>query len=138
MWILFSGIGVWFLAQCARGTGWTDRASSAAHAVMALTMAWGMGLPAWVQVAVFGPVTLWFAGLATVPYRPHGFAVHHALMAAGMVVMACLMTLPGHGSPVVLAVFGGYFLLATPLLVRDSVGHAAMSLGAGVLMLEMV
>ena len=139
MWILFSAIGLWFFIRCVRQTGWTDRVSSGAHGVMALSMAWGMDLPAWWQLAVFGPVTLWFAGLATVPYRSRRFAVHHAFMAAAMVVMACLMTMPGHGLPIVPALLGAYFLIATPVLVRaDSAGHAVMSLGAGVMLLEMV
>jgi hypothetical protein len=143
MWILFAGIGVWFLARSVRLTGTTDRVSSVAHGIMGFGMAFGMQLPAWIQVAVFAPMTVWFAGLATVPHRPGGFAaVHHAFMSAGMVVMACVMSLPGHFGHHLLVVLGVYFLVATiPFLIRvtraDTLGHAAMTLGAAILFFGM-
>jgi hypothetical protein len=142
MWILFAGIGMWFVVRSVRLTG-TDRVSSLAHAIMGFGMAFGMELPVWVQVAVFAPMTLWFAGLATVPHRSGGFlAVHHAFMSAGMVVMACLMTLPGHFGHTLSVLLGFYFLMATiPFLIRvkrtDAIGHAAMTFGAAVLFLGM-
>jgi hypothetical protein len=143
MWILFAGVGVWFLARSVRVTEASDRVSSVAHAIMGFGMAFGMGLPAWVQVAVFAPMTLWFAGLATVPHRSGGFpAVHHAFMSAGMVVMACLMSLPGHSGHQLSVLLGVYFLAATiPFLIRathaDALGHAAMALGAAVVFFGM-
>jgi hypothetical protein len=148
MWILFAGIGLWFFARSVRLTGTADRVSSVAHGIMGFGMAFGMHLPAWIQVAVFAPMTVWFAGLATVPHRPDGFAaVHHAFMSAGMVVMACVMSLPGHLGhqlPAVLGVYvlGVYFLVATiPFLIRvmrtDALGHAAMTFGAAVLFFGM-
>jgi hypothetical protein len=142
MWILFAAIGVWFIVRSVRLAG-TERVSSLAHAIMGFGMAFGMQLPVWVQVAVFAPMTFWFAGLATVPHRSGGFpAVHHAFMSAGMVVMACLMTLPWHFGHTLPPLLGVYFLLATiPLLIQvkrtDAIGHAVMTFGAAVLFLGM-
>jgi hypothetical protein len=115
-------------------------------------MAWGTALPLWPQVAFFAAVTLWFAGLATVPHRPHGFrALHHALMAAAMVWMVCGMSVnhaPVAVTLLVMTVLAWYFVLAAvpfvlgALLRRpralDAASHAAMSLGTGVLLLGML
>lgn len=138
---LFLGTGVWFTIGCATAAG-AERVTSGGHAVMSLAMVamvWGVPLPLWLQVAVFTAITVWFAGLATVPDRRHGLrAVHHALMGASMAWMVCAMTVPvGHQ---VMVVFAWYFLIATiPLLGKqvDALGHAAMSAGTGLMLLAM-
>ncbi|MEV4320158.1 DUF5134 domain-containing protein [Actinocrispum sp. NPDC049592] len=153
--IVFTGTALWFLVGCARPRACTsERVTSVAHVVMGLAMVamvWNTGLPAWLQVAFFASATVWFAGLATVPHQAPDFrSLHHALMAAAMVWMVVSMSLGHHvvsAATVVSAVFAWYFLLAAlPFfygVVRrrpkalDAVSHAAMSLGAGVLLLGM-
>jgi hypothetical protein len=155
--VLFAATGAWFLAGCTRADRTTDRISCGAHVVMGVAMIamawpWGMAVPMWPQVAFFATATLWFAGLATVPHRPHGFpALHNAMMAAAMVWMVGTMAMPGHGGHRFVIVTGAlawYFVLAAgPLLYNavrkspraiDAAGHAAMSVGTGVLLLSMV
>nr|WP_157529228.1 DUF5134 domain-containing protein [Kibdelosporangium sp. MJ126-NF4]CEL22410.1 Probable integral membrane protein [Kibdelosporangium sp. MJ126-NF4]CTQ89265.1 Probable integral membrane protein [Kibdelosporangium sp. MJ126-NF4] len=138
---LFAATGAWFAIGCARHCG-ADRVSHGGHAVMSvamIAMTLGWDLPVWLQVVVFTGITVWFAGLATVPHRPHGLrAVHHAFMGVGMVWMACAMSVPA-GHPIML-VFAVYFLVASvPLLgwSLDAGGHAIMSAATGILLLAM-
>ncbi|GAB3895235.1 hypothetical protein GCM10029964_074830 [Kibdelosporangium lantanae] len=151
--ILFSGTALWFLVGCARPRACTsDRVTRASHVVMGvamLGMIWGTELPVWLQVTYFGVVTLWFAGLATVPHREEGLRdTHHALMGAAMVWMVVTMSI-GHRAAlaVVTAVMAWYFVAAAVPFgyaalrrrtrAMDAVGHAAMSVGMGVLLLSM-
>jgi Domain of unknown function (DUF5134) len=158
--ILFAGTALWFLITCTRRTACTtERITGGSHVLMGasmLAMVWGTSLPLWLQVAFFTAVTLWFAGLATVPHRPHGFrALHHAVMAAAMVWMVIAMS-TGHPmhhrstsvTVIVSVALACYFVLAAvPLIYTalthrhhplDAAGHAVMSIGTGVLLLGML
>jgi hypothetical protein len=152
--VLFTGTALWFLVGCARPTACTsDRITCGSHVLMGVAMIgmiWGTALPVWLQAGYFATVTLWFAGLATIPHRSEGFrAMHHALMAAAMVWMVVTMSV-GHftGTVIVSAVLAWYFVLATVPFgygairrrprALDAASHAAMSLGTGVLLLSMV
>jgi hypothetical protein len=151
--VLFSGTALWFLVGCARPRACTsDRLTRGSHVLMGVAMVamiWGTDLPVWLQVAYFGAVTLWFAGLATLPDRTEGLRdTHHALMGAAMVWMVVTMSI-GHRTAlaVVTAVMAWYFVAAAVPFgyvalrrrtrAMDAVGHAAMSVGMGVLLLGM-
>jgi hypothetical protein len=144
--ILFASTGLWALAGCARpATGAADRITCGAHAVMAITMigmAWGAALPTWPQLLFYAVATLWFAGLATIPHRPGFRAPHYAVMTAAMGWMVAAMS-TGQRHDIVSLVLAWYFVLAAvPLVYRaarrlDAAGHAAMSVGTGVLLLAM-
>ncbi|TCO55027.1 DUF5134 domain-containing protein [Actinocrispum wychmicini] len=152
--VVFAAAATWFLVGCARPVACTsERITRGTHVLMGLTMigmVWGTELPVWLQVTYFGAVTFWFAGLATVPHRSEGLpAMHHALMAAAMAWMVVTMSV-GRLSviTVVTAVLAWYFVVASlpfgygalrrRLRPLDAAGHAAMSLGMGVLLLTMV
>jgi Domain of unknown function (DUF5134) len=145
--ILFAATGLWSLAGCARpASGPADKITCATHAVMAVAMigmAWGTALPIWLPVAFYGGATLWFAGLATIPRSPGFQPTHYALMAAAMLWMVASMSTGLH-QDVISLVFAWYFVFAAvPLMYRavrrlDGAGHAAMSIGTGVLLLAML
>jgi hypothetical protein len=154
--IVFTATAVWFLVGCARRTACTtERVNGGTHVAMGVAMVamiWDTEVPIWLQVAFFGAVTIWFAGLATVPHQAPDFrALHHALMAAAMVWMGVAMSIGHHAAAaatVVSGVFAWYFVVAAvPFcygVIRrrpralDAASHAAMSLGTGVLLLSMV
>ncbi len=108
--VLFAATGVVTLVGAIRSRTWTDRGSYAAHVLMSIAMAimpwsWSMAVPAIVQIVVFTAAALWYVALLlfavdahpgpdTVHHHGGGMLVgYHAVMMAGMVWMAALMSM---------------------------------------------
>lgn len=108
---LFGGIGVFQLRRCAAlwsqgAVPGQDRVVELAHLLMSLAMigmVWAWGGPAawWLQIVVFGLLTLNFVGRATaartaaVAGGPASWG-HHALAVGAMTWMVAAMPLLGH------------------------------------------
>jgi hypothetical protein len=119
------------------------RLRAGAHALMGVAMVamvWPAA-PGWLCLVFGTPAGVWFLGTAAIRRRP--VDLHHAVMAAAMVVMAAMPhgSSPCHGGtgPVTGAAAGYFWLAAAPFLTAPfrtgsrfsafgSLGQAAMSL----------
>lgn len=143
---LFAVPGLFFLVRTvARGVP-VARVSDSLHVLMCLgmiLMVWpsGMAVPVVVSLVVFGLGTLWFAGLVIVGHddcdwpRGWGAHAHHAIMMAGMVWMAAIMSMHGRAVPGLLVgvatVLALVFVLgAGAVLVRSSRSASGVPLPA--------
>lgn len=105
--VLFAVTGLYSLFRIAIAHSGIDRSSNILHLLMSVSMlsmpwSWGMAVPMYWQMAVFGLAALWYLALSVLKptaeagpgdghHSSRGLLLYHAFMMASMVWMAFVM-----------------------------------------------